>query len=102
MTQDPYALDRSITAAGRALAAAREQLREDPTAAPRRPLAAHDGVSRRDALVELTDRAERRADEPAWAAAVPWVQALALARATWVDEHREATLRRVERTPIEE
>lgn len=102
MADDPYALDRSITAAGLALAAAREQLREDPESSPQRPLAAHDRVSLHEALVELTDRAERRRDEPVWAAAVPWVQALALARATWVDERREEAERRVRRTPIEQ
>lgn len=102
MAHDPYALDRQITAAGRALAAARAQLRDDPEAAPQRPLVGHDRASRRDAVTEVADLAARRADEPLWAAAVPWMQALTIARATFVDERREAMARRVERFAIEE
>lgn len=102
MAIDPYLLDRQIVAAGRALASARDLLRDDPEASPQRPLAGHDHVSRRDALVEIADLAERRKDEPLWEAAVPWMQALTLARATFVDERREALARRTATFVVEE
>jgi hypothetical protein len=102
MPPDPYALDRQITDAGRAVAAARAALQTDPEATGPRPLAAHDRVTRRDAVIEIADLAARREGEPLWAAAVPWMQALTLSRATFVDARREAIARRSERFAIEE
>ena len=101
MAIDPFVLDRQIVAAGRALSAARDLLRDDPEESPPRPLAGHDHVSRRDALVEIVDLAARRRDEPLWDAAIPWMQALTLARATFVDERREALARRTARFLVE-